>query len=684
MSVAAAAEKKKAEDAEKARLLAIEQQRQHDGATAKAADEERNQQREKVSSEERALLTMAAAWRTEAEGGEFSDSGTRISLLLSHLTNLLATCIAQQEDIHSLGDMVKNQQRWLDQVNSCLQQLEQRPVAAPVASSSNTSDRLNALEVDVGALKDGMQRQQTATQQFEHRVCTPATHSSMSQRESTPKFDGQEIFCDTTKKYPILWFRQFELKLQLHHFHETRHHSYLYSRSGGACQAWMKNLLSEHGVVATDLHTKISWEDLKAAWRKQFQIEPPEMKAMDKLNKFHQNTLPSGDWIAEFQHLTFVSGVPMGFPAMKHYFISRLSMALPMALTQVADTLTTTAELFDKVVQIIVMITKAKNLSSTAGQSREQHRPNVVVVAAATSTDPSSEAVSANEGGETVNGGPNIRRFRWQLCPLSDKIQAIQEWPESRNVTDVRSFFGPTGYYQRFIKGYSKIAAHLTKLQCEDQPFDFGEDARESFLALKVALLSVEVLCIYDSLLSTRVATDASGYGIGVVLEQHDGVDWHPIKVSVVHSIDDARKELLAFVNALERWRHFLLGRSQSRWVTDNNPLVFYKIQNTVNSTIARWMAFIKQFDFFPDRISGKSNCFADALSRRPDHCTTVYSTFEIDDDLRDSFISGYQADPEFHDKYANCSSPNPAPSHYWIQEGYLSTSGVGPSLRTD
>ncbi|GBG66114.1 hypothetical protein CBR_g55458 [Chara braunii] len=134
------------------------------------------------------------------------------------------------------------------------------------------------------------------------------------------------------------------------------------------------------------------------------------------------------------------------------------------------------------------------------------------------------------------------------FSPLSDKIQAIQEWPEPRNVTDVRSFLGLASYYQRFIKGYSKTATHLTKLQCEDRPFDFGEEARESFLALKAALLSAEVLRIYDPLLPTRVTTDASGYGIGAVLEQHEGVDWHPVeyfnkKVLVLHSIDDARKK---------------------------------------------------------------------------------------------------------------------------------------------
>ncbi|GBG70815.1 hypothetical protein CBR_g8115 [Chara braunii] len=273
------------------------------------------------------------------------------------------------------------------------------------------------------------------------------------------------------------------------------------------------------------------------------------------------------------------------------------------------------------------------------------------------------------------------------ISPLWEKIQVIQEWSEPRNVTDVRSFLGLAGYYQRFIKGYSKIAAHLTKLQCEDRPFDFDEDARESFLALKAALLSVEVLRIYDPLLPTRVTTDASGYGMGVVLEQHDGVDWHPVeyfskKVPVVHSIDDAWKELLGFVHAFKRWQHFLLGRRQFRWVTNNNPLVFYKTQDTINNTIARWMTFIDQFDFFPDHIPGKSNRFADALSWRLDHCTAVNSTFEIDDDLRDSFIRGYQADPEFCDKYANCSSPNPAPSHYRIQEGYLCVHSRGKVLR--
>ncbi|GBG84925.1 hypothetical protein CBR_g39387 [Chara braunii] len=267
---------------------------------------------------------MAADWRAEAENGKMGGSENKIALLLSHFTDLLATCITQQEDIHSLDDA-------LIQVHGRLRQLEQRPVAAPDASSSNTSDRLEASEIDVSSLKDGVQLQQTATQQLEQWICTAANHSSSEPRETAPKFDGQEIFCDSTKTDPISWFRKFELTLQLHYAKEHKHHGYLYSRSGGASQAWLDNLLSKYGVVAADLHTKISWDDLKAAWHKRFQVEPPEIKAMDKLMVFEQGTLPSVDWTAEYQRLTSVPNIQMGFKAIKHCFISRSLYFAPHA-----------------------------------------------------------------------------------------------------------------------------------------------------------------------------------------------------------------------------------------------------------------------------------------------------------------------------------------------------------------
>ena len=44
------------------------------------------------------------------------------------------------------------------------------------------------------------------------------------------------------------------------------------------------------------------------------------------------------------------------------------------------------------------------------------------------------------------------------------KIKAIVNWKPPRIVTEVRSFLGLTGYYRRFVKGFSVIASSLTKL----------------------------------------------------------------------------------------------------------------------------------------------------------------------------------------------------------------------------
>ncbi|GBG82316.1 hypothetical protein CBR_g34600 [Chara braunii] len=264
------------------------------------------------------------------------------------------------------------------------------------------------------------------------------------------------------------------------------------------------------------------------------------------------------------------------------------------------------------------------------------------------------------------------------IRPLADKIQAIVDWPEPRCTTDVRSFMGLAGYYQRFVESYSKVAAPLSRLQSPKVPFEFDDAARGAFTTLKAAMQAAPALRIYDSTLPTQVTTDASGYGIGAVLEQCHEDGWHPVeyfsqKVPLVNTLDGARKKkLLAFVTVLKWWRHFLLGRRRFKWNTDNNPLTFYKTQDTVTSTIGRWMYYIDQFDFDPCHIPGPANRAPDALSRRPDFCAVVTTTFDLDDDLQPHFVKGYKSDPTYSKLYAELSSDHPPASHYRISDGFL------------
>ncbi|GBG70301.1 hypothetical protein CBR_g6429 [Chara braunii] len=115
------------------------------------------------------------------------------------------------------------------------------------------------------------------------------------------------------------------------------------------------------------------------------------------------------------------------------------------------------------------------------------------------------------------------------IRPLADKVQAIQDWSELKCTTDVRSFLGLASYYMRFVKGFQCIAAPLSRLQSL-VPFELSDEARHSFHTLKTTLLQAPVLSIYDPTLPTKVTTDASGYDIGAVLEQHDDTDWHPVE----------------------------------------------------------------------------------------------------------------------------------------------------------
>ena len=55
----------------------------------------------------------------------------------------------------------------------------------------------------------------------------------------------------------------------------------------------------------------------------------------------------------------------------------------------------------------------------------------------------------------------------------SQKIEAMVNWKPPKNVLEVRSFLGLAGYYRKFIEGFSRIAAPLTKLTRKDVKYDW-------------------------------------------------------------------------------------------------------------------------------------------------------------------------------------------------------------------
>ena len=101
-----------------------------------------------------------------------------------------------------------------------------------------------------------------------------------------------------------------------------------------------------------------------------------------------------------------------------------------------------------------------------------------------------------------------------------EKIKAIEDWLVPKDVTNVRSFMGITGYYRRFIEGFSKIANPITSLQKKGKKFDWNQKCEDSFKTLKTLLTSAPILRIDDPNKYFVVCTDACIDGLGIVLTQ--------------------------------------------------------------------------------------------------------------------------------------------------------------------
>ena len=104
------------------------------------------------------------------------------------------------------------------------------------------------------------------------------------------------------------------------------------------------------------------------------------------------------------------------------------------------------------------------------------------------------------------------------------KIEAILNWEPPKNVPELRSFLGLAGYSRRFVKGFSIIAAPLTKLLRKHVEYKWTEACQSSFEELKVKLTTTPVLASPSGTGGSVVYSDASYQGLGCVLMQHGRV----------------------------------------------------------------------------------------------------------------------------------------------------------------
>ena len=242
-----------------------------------------------------------------------------------------------------------------------------------------------------------------------------------------------------------------------------------------------------------------------------------------------------------------------------------------------------------------------------------------------------------------------------------DKVKAVQDWPQPTTPTGIMSFLGFANFYRRFIPNFAKAAKPLTDLTKKDNPFSWTEDTSNAFESIKAAIISETMLHFPDPTRQFTLETDASDYAIGAALRQDfDGLS-APIAFfskklntsQINYSAHD--KELLAIIEALKYWRHYLVGSTHPILIhSDHKNLTFFQRKRILKQRHARWAEILSEYDFRLVYLPGPQNTLADALSRRSD-----FAPQEGDDDPQQ-----YQATllPEFYQVNSLTASDSSTP----------------------
>ena len=218
-----------------------------------------------------------------------------------------------------------------------------------------------------------------------------------------------------------------------------------------------------------------------------------------------------------------------------------------------------------------------------------------------------------------------------------EKISRVKDWRRPTSRKEVLQFLGFTGYYRRYVNGYSALAAPLYRLTAgdprkkkrggrksliPDPPFLWTKECEESFQALIEKLTTAPVLGYPDYSQPFVLQTDASGEGLGAVLVQvQEGAErviaYASRGLSPAETRYAAHKlEFLALKWAVtDKFYDHLYGRRFSV-LTDNNPLKYVLSSAKLDATGQRWVSRLSAFDFDIQYRRGRSNANADALSR--------------------------------------------------------------------
>ena len=219
--------------------------------------------------------------------------------------------------------------------------------------------------------------------------------------------------------------------------------------------------------------------------------------------------------------------------------------------------------------------------------------------------------------------------------PDPDHIQGIQDMKPPKTKRQLASLVGRLHWLSQFIgcrmhekvkaTGYSALMEPIYELyRNQKKTFHWTPEADKAFENIKKRLSSAPFISFSDPRYPYTLTTDASNYGAaGILMQQREG-KYHVIAaISKTFSPVQSRwsateREAWAIVWAAGKLSHFLLDKAFVIF-TDHKSLQFIDRKEFNNAKIQNWSHKLSRFQFTVQYLEGKSNVFADWLSRADD-----------------------------------------------------------------
>ena len=211
-----------------------------------------------------------------------------------------------------------------------------------------------------------------------------------------------------------------------------------------------------------------------------------------------------------------------------------------------------------------------------------------------------------------------------KILPVKAKVIAIAEFKPPEDKKGIMRFLGMAGFYRRFCKNFSSVAAPLTDLLKKNVKFVWSDICQTAFDQIKAMLVTHPILVGPNYNTEFSLSVDASDIGMGAVLTQKDEdrierpIAYYSKKFHGPHlNYSTIEKEALALITALQHFEVYITSSPFTTQVkTDHNPLTFVHRMKNTNRRLLHWSLELQQYDIAVTHVPGKENLIADALSR--------------------------------------------------------------------